>query len=196
MLVYSTNLVFSFLNYIYVWGNSGETPFLRIRASHSAGLTLPTGHLEPSRFLSPWGNITASTCRGSRVNCRPPERRLREGPVDSGARQTAGTPRISSGRGRTRLALGLVCAGARERLERSIIGRAKNVTLGKGGRREVGKHVSLNPLPVPPVQPWISSSWRQTAATHQIPGRQYAHTRAHTRTLTRPAASCTLQTSA
>lgn len=81
---------------------------------------------------------------------------------------------------RTRPASGLGCARAGERLERSIIGRAKNVTLGKGGRRDVGKHVSLNPLPVPPVEPWISSSWRQTAATHAAPCRQYAHTHTHT----------------
>lgn len=76
------------------------------------------------------------------------------------------------------------CRSRGKRLEKSIIGRAKNVTLGKGGRREAGKHVSFTPLPAPPVEPWISSSWRQTAATHATPGGQHAHRRAHTHTHT------------
>lgn len=66
-----------------------------------------------------------------------------------------------------------------ERLERSITSRAKNVTLEKGDRRDGGKHVSLNPLPVPPVDPRISSSWKQTAATDATLGRQHEHARAH-----------------
>lgn len=68
--------------------------------------------------------------------------------------------------------------GTGKKLERCITGRARNGTLGKGDRRDVG-NVSLNPLPVPPVDPRISS-WRQTAATDATLGWQHAHTRAHT----------------
>lgn len=39
------------------------------------------------------------TCRGSRVNCGPPERRPRERPVDSGAPLIAKTSTIPSSRG-------------------------------------------------------------------------------------------------
>lgn len=186
MLVYSTNLVFSFLNDIYVWGARGRPP-----------------SREPVLVPLPRGNITASPAGAAEGTADPRSDAPETDPwVPEPLRPPGPLPRIPSGRGGTDASSprGIGgqdwhrvwrARGARERLERSIIGRAKNVTLGKGGRRAAGKHVSLNPLPVcSPGSPRHGVRLQQ----HTRPRADDTHTRA--RTLTRPAASCTLQTSA
>lgn len=102
-----TNLVFSFLNYIYVWGNPGRDnprplpPPARIRKCWSlCRASLPYWPLGAIVLPESAGQQHRVTCRGSRVNCGPQDRRPRERPVDSGAPQIAKTPRIPSSRGR------------------------------------------------------------------------------------------------
>lgn len=137
----------------------------------------------------PRGNITASPAGAAEGTADPRSDAPETDPwVPEPLRPPGPLPRIPSGRGGTDASSprGIGgqdwhrvwrARGARERLERSIIGRAKNVTLGKGGRRAAGKHVSLNPLPVcSPESPRHGVRLQQ----HTRPRADDTHTRART----------------